>query len=32
MSERTCHWLLAITAVAVMIGLARVGWWVVMHL
>lgn len=32
MSKRTCHALLAIAFVAIMIGLARVGWYVVMAL
>lgn len=30
MSTRTCHVLLVIAAGAIMIGLARVGWHVVM--
>lgn len=30
MSARTCHWLLALAVVAIMIGVARVSWHVVM--
>lgn len=32
MSTRMCHALLAVSTVAIMIGLARVGWYVVMSL
>lgn len=31
MSARTCHALLALSFVAILIGLARVGWYVVMN-
>lgn len=30
MSVRTCHVLLTIASIAIMIGLARVGWFAVM--
>jgi hypothetical protein len=32
MSKRVCHALLVVAAGAIMIGLARTAWWVVMHL
>jgi hypothetical protein len=31
MSVRVCHTLLVIAGAAVLIGLARTAWWVVMH-
>jgi len=32
MSTRTCHALLVVAAVAILIGVARVSWYVVMSL
>lgn len=32
MSERVCHTLLVVFFLGVLLGLARTGWWVVMHL
>lgn len=32
MSARTCHALLVIAFVAILIGLARAAWWTVMSL
>jgi len=32
MSARMCHVLMGVAFAAILIGLARVGWWVVMHL
>lgn len=32
MSTRTCHVLLVIAFLMILVGLARTAWWVVMHL
>lgn len=32
MSDMVCHVLLVLFVIGMMIGLARTGWWTVMHL